>query len=97
MEIGTTIVLADAHAMLREGLKLALETTSRMSIVGETGSMEDAVRLSRRLGPDVLAIDSELLRGSALSAIRKLRARQPTTRVLVLTDPGCREPMDGIT
>ena len=96
MEMGTTVVLADAHAMMREGLKLVLQETGRMTIVDQTDSVEEAVRLSRRLNPDILAIDSGMLRGSGLRAIRKLRAREPGTNVLVLTDTEHRESLDPI-
>ena len=96
MEMGTTVVLADAHAMMREGLKLVLQETGRMTIVDQTDSVEEAVRLSRRLSPDILAIDLVMLRGSGLRAIRKLRAREPGTNVLVLTDTEHRESMDEV-
>ena len=86
MEMGTTIILADAHAMTREGLKLVLQDTGRLTVAGETDSVEEAVRLSRRLSPDVLAIDSGMLRGHGLPPIRKLIARGRKTNVLVLTD-----------
>ena len=96
MEMGTTVVLADAHAMVRDGLKLVLQETGRMTVVGETDCVEEAVRLSRRVNPDILAIDSGMLQGGGLRAIRKLRCREPGTNVLVLTDPAHRESLDPI-
>lgn len=96
MEMGTTVVLADAHAMMREGLKLVLQETGRMTVVGETDSVEEGVRLSCRLSPDILAIDFGMLRGRGLPPIRKLIAREPNTNVLVLTDPEHRETLDPI-
>lgn len=96
MEMGTTVVLADTHAMMREGMKLVLQETGRMKVVGEADCVEEAVRLSRRLSPDILAIDSGMLRGRGLPAIRKLKAREPGTNVLVLTDPEHRESLDPI-
>ena len=96
MEMGTTIILADAHAMTREGLKLVLQDTGRMTVVGETDSVEEAVRLSRRLSPDVLVIDSGMLRGHGLPPIRKLIARGRKTNVLVLTDTEDRESLGPI-
>ena len=96
MEMGTTVVLADAHAMMRAGLKSVLQETGRMTVVGETNCVEEAVRLSHRLNPDILAIDSGMLRGRGLRAIRKLKARGPGTNVLALTDPGHRESLDPI-
>ncbi len=82
--------------MVREGLKQILEETGRMTVVGETDSVEEAVRLSRRRNPDVLAIDLEMLRGSGLRTIRTLKAREQRTSVLVLTDPEYRVSLDPI-
>ena len=96
MEMGTTVVLADTHAMIRAGLKLVLRETGRMTVVGETDCVEEAVRLSRRLNPDILAIDVGMLGGSGLRTIRKLRAREPGTNVLVLTDTEDRESLGPI-
>ena len=96
MEMGTTVVLADTHAMIRAGLKLVLRETGRMTVVGETDCVEEAVRLSRRLNPNILAIDVGMLGGSGLRTIRKLRAREPGTNVLVLTDTEDRESLGPI-
>ncbi|MDE2796574.1 MAG: response regulator transcription factor [Gemmatimonadota bacterium] len=96
MDAGTTVVLADPHAMVREGLRLALEATGRMTVVGETGCTEEAVRISSRAKPDVLAIGFQGRRGRTLWAIRKLRAGDPGTNVLVLTDSERNESLDGI-
>lgn len=49
MDVGTTLVLVGTHAMAREGLKLVLEATGRMTVVGETGCPEEAVRISGRV------------------------------------------------
>ena len=96
MDAGTTVVLADPHAMVREGLRLALEATGRMKVVGETGCTEEAVRISSRAKPDVLAIGFRGRRGRTLRAIRQLRAGEPGTNVLVLTDSERNESLEGI-
>ena len=96
MDAGTTVVLADPHAMVREGLRLALEATGRMTVVGEADCPEEAVRISSRTKPDVLAIGFRGRRGRTVRAIRKLTAREPGTNVLVLTDPEHGESLDGI-
>ena len=96
MDTRTTVVLAHTQVMVREGLKRILEETGRMTVVDQTDSVEEAVRLSRRLNPDILAIDWGMFRGSGLRAIRKLRARKPGTNVLVLTDREHRESLDPI-
>lgn len=96
MDAGTTVVLADPHAMVREGLRLALEATGRMTVVGETGCTEEAVRISSRAKIDVLAIGFRGRHGRTLRAIRKQRAGEPGTNVLVLTDSELSESLEGI-
>lgn len=96
MDTRTTVVLADPHAMVREGLRLALEATGRMTVVGEADCPEEAVRISSRTKSDVLAIGLRERRGRTVRAIRKLTAREPGTHVLVFTDPEHRESLDGI-
>jgi len=96
MDTRTTVVLAHTQVMIREGLRRILEETGRMTVVGETDSPEEAARLSRRLNPEVLVIDLEMLRGSGLRTIRKLKAREKGTNVLVLADPDHRESLDPI-
>lgn len=96
MEMGTTIVLADAHTMIRDGLKLVLQETGRMRVVGEADCAGEAVRLSRRRSPDILVINLALLGGSGLRAIGKLRAAEPGTNVLALTDSEHEEALDGL-
>lgn len=96
MEMGTTVVLASAHPMMRDGLKLVLQETGRMKVVGETDCVEEAVRLARRLNPDILVVDVGMLQGSGLQAIRRLRAPEPGTNVLVLTGTEHRESLDPI-
>ena len=96
MDAGTTLVLVGTHTMTREGLKLVFEATGRMTVVGETGCPEEAVRISDRVKPDILVIDFVGQGARALRAIQRLRARKPETNVLVLTDPEQQESLDTI-
>ena len=96
MDAGTTVVLADPHAMVRGGLRFAVEATGRMKVVGEADCPEEAVRISSRAKPDVLAIGLRGRRGRTLRAIRKLSAREPGTNVLVLTDSEQNGSLEGV-
>ena len=89
-------MLADPHAIVRDGLRLALEATGRITVVVETGCTEEAVRISSRAKPDVLAIGLQGRGSRTLRAIRKLTAREPGTNVLVLTEPEHPGTLDGI-
>lgn len=89
-------MLAGTHVMTREGMKLVLEATGRMTVVGETDCPEEAVRISGRENPDILVVDFAGQGTRALRAIRRLRAEEPDTNVLVITDPEQEESIDAI-
>ena len=82
--------------MAREGMKLVLEATGRMTVVGETDCPEEAVRISGRENPDILVVDFGGQGTRALRAIRRLRAGEPETNVLVIADPEQEESIDAI-
>jgi two-component system, NarL family, response regulator LiaR len=79
------ILLADDHAVVREGLRTFLELQGDMQIVGEAGDGEEAVREAEILKPDVVLMDLVMPRLDGVGAMRELRRRLPQTRVIVLT------------
>ncbi len=86
MEAHTTVVLADTHVMVREGLKLVLERTGRIRVVGEAGSAEEAVRLARARQPHIVALCPEAIgHEGTVQSIRKLGGLDPEPKVLVLS------------
>jgi DNA-binding NarL/FixJ family response regulator len=82
---GTTIVLADDHNVVRQGLRALLETEPDFRIVGEVGDGPEAVHLVERLQPDVLVLDLMLPGLSGLEVTRLVRQGSPKTRVLILS------------
>lgn len=88
LETTTTVVIGDPDAMVREGLKALLERTERIRVVAEADSSEEAVRLVRKLKPDIVVLAFETPEKRTLRAIRQLSTSKQRTRVLVLT---CRE------
>jgi two-component system, NarL family, response regulator NreC len=81
----TTIVLADDHALIREGLRAVLDGEPDCSVVGEAADGMEAVDLVNRLQPNVLIVDLMLPNLSGLEVIRQVRRRTPRTQVVALS------------
>ena len=80
-----TIVLADDHQVVRQGLRALLESDSRFRVVGETGSGLEVARLVERLRPDVLVLDMMMPGLNGLEAARQVKRRSPNTHVIILS------------
>ena len=80
-----TLVLADDHALLREGLKALLTASGDIRIVGEAGDGREAVRLAQSLKPDVLVMDISMPDLNGVEAVRLLREKCPETKVVMLS------------
>lgn len=81
----TTILLADDHQIVREGLRLLLESEPDLKVVGEAGDGLEAVRLVERLHPDVLVADLMMPGLSGLDVVREVCRTTPRTRAIVLS------------
>jgi DNA-binding NarL/FixJ family response regulator len=84
-EGGTRILLVDDHAMFRAGIKALLESESRLEVVGEASSGDEAVDRVRELKPDVVVMDLSMPGSNGLEATRRIAALGFDTKVLVLT------------
>ena len=81
----TTIVLADDHKIVRQGLRALLEAEADFQIVGETGNGLEAVQMVERLVPDVLVLDLMMPGLNGLEVARQLSKRSPQTRIVILS------------
>jgi DNA-binding NarL/FixJ family response regulator len=79
------VAIADDHAVVRQGLRTFLELQDDVEVVGEAADGEAAVELVAKTEPDVLLLDLVMPRVDGIEAIRRIRARCPATRILVLT------------
>jgi two-component system response regulator DevR len=83
--MGLRILLVDDHEVVRVGVRALIERQQGMEVVGEAGTVREAVSQARELMPDVVVLDIRLPGGSGLDACRQIKARQPDTRVIILT------------
>jgi two-component system response regulator NreC len=87
----TTVVIADDHTVVRQGLRLLIDADPDMQVVAEAGNVPDAERLTRAHRPTVLVLDLNMPGGSSLDAIPRLLEATAETAIVVLTmqdDPG---------
>ena len=85
MEKTIKILIADDHAIVREGLRSLLATEPGIELVGEAADGDVAVRMYEKLKPDVALFDLMMPRKNGISAIQDIIHRYPDARILVLT------------
>ncbi len=79
------ILLVDDHEIVRQGLKALIDSHDDLEVVGEGGSVEDAIKRTGFDSPDMVLLDVRLPDGSGVEACREIRQRFPDVRVLMLT------------
>jgi DNA-binding NarL/FixJ family response regulator len=79
------VMLVDDHEVVRMGLRTLLERRERFIIVGEAGTIAEAVAVAHRAQPDVIVMDIRLPDGTGVDACREIRSERPETRVIMLT------------
>jgi len=83
--IDTKVLLADDHAILREGLRMVLDAEKGLTVVGEAENGREALEMVERLQPDVVVMDIAMPYLNGAEATRQIRRRFPQTRVVILT------------
>jgi len=79
------VLLVDDHEVIRVGLRTVFGQTQGVMVVGEAGTMAEAVQQAQRLKPDVILMDVRLPDGSGVDACREILGALPGTRVIFLT------------
>lgn len=80
-----TVLLVDDHAMVRDGLKVLLQQSTDIRVVGEAADGREAVELAQALAPDVAIMDITMREMNGVEAARLLRDTCPATRVVMLS------------
>jgi DNA-binding NarL/FixJ family response regulator len=79
------ILLADDHAIVREGLKSLIQSEPGLAVIGEAADGREAVRLTGELDPDIVVVDVSMPELNGVQVTSQLRASRPDRRILVLT------------
>ncbi|MDA0183115.1 response regulator transcription factor [Solirubrobacter phytolaccae] len=81
----TTVVIADDHTVVRQGLRMLIDNEDGLQVIAEAGTVPDAERMARAHRPSVLVLDLNMPGGSSLEAIPRLREQAADTAIVVLT------------
>jgi len=80
-----SVVLADDHAIVRDGLRMILEAQGDITVVGDAADGRQAVRLIQQLRPDVAVIDIAMPELNGIEATHEIRQTCPDTQVVILS------------
>lgn len=79
------VLLTDDHSIVRKGIRALLATESDIEVAGEASDGLEAVAMEEKLRPDVILMDMVMPKLDGIEAIRRITARRPGARILVLT------------
>lgn len=79
------VLLADDHAMVREGLAQLLEDSEGILIIGQAGDGQEAVSIAKEKNPDVVVLDYTMPKLDGVLATKEIRSLCPDAKILVLT------------
>ena len=79
------VLIVDDHLIVREGLRLIMDTEPSFELVGEASDGAEAIEQSAELEPDVILMDLRMPRLDGLAAIERLQAEQPHIAIVILT------------
>ena len=90
------VLLVDDHAVVRDGIRARLESSSDFSVVGEAVNGREAIQKVEELEPDVVLMDISMPVMNGMDAARYLRESHPETKVVILTMHEHKEYIQGV-
>ena len=84
LSVITSVVIVDDHTLFREGLATILDAEEDLEVIGQGGSADDAIQLTKDLTPDIILLDLDMP-GGGLNAARVISNELSKTKIVVLT------------
>jgi RNA polymerase sigma factor (sigma-70 family) len=79
------VVIADDHALFRDGLRKLLSVEKDILVVGEAANGDEVGKIVERMRPDIMLLDLKMPKGDVVQNLLEIAARCPATKVMVLT------------
>lgn len=83
-----TVVLAEDHVIVRDGLRILLNLSGEIKIIGEANTGQEAVKLAQSLKPDVIIMDVAMPILNGIEATRQIKLASPDCKILILSAHG---------
>lgn len=83
--MGISIVLADDHVLIREGIRKLLEFDGSMKVISEAGDGIECLEVLKRIKPDILLLDINMPKMNGIDVLEELKANNSDIKVLMLT------------
>jgi two-component system, NarL family, response regulator DegU len=80
-----SVLIADDHSLIRQGLKQILELENDIIVVAQAANGNDAVKLARDVKPDIILMDINMPESNGLQAIKEIKLEKMTSKIIVLT------------
>jgi len=80
-----SVVIADIHPLIRAGMASMIEADDKFTLLGQASNGEQALEMCERLRPDLVLMDFNLPDCDGVEAINRIRARQPSAKVVILS------------
>jgi len=80
-----SVLIVDDHAILRDGLKIAINTDENLVVAGEASEGKEAIELIEELSPDVVVMDINMPGMNGIETVKEIRKKNKSIKILMLT------------